>query len=148
MTTKAAFSPEEWNVVIEGATSAGMMVLTASRGGTFRETYAMSKAYADARSHHGQSELLDEIVSTRPKADRTRIHSSEELFTHGLALIRDAVALVAAHATAAELEDYRGFVLTVANEVAAAHREHGQEVNPAEEAVVEQLTEVLHGAGS
>jgi hypothetical protein len=148
MTTKAAFSPDEWNTVIEGPTSAGMMVLTASRGGTFRETYAMSKAYADARSHHGQSELLDEIVSTRPKTDHTRTHSSEELFTHGLALIRDAVALVAAHATPAELGDYRGFVLTVANEVAAAHREHGHDVNPAEAAVVEQLTEVLHGAGS
>jgi hypothetical protein len=148
MTTKAAFSPEEWNVVIEGPTSAGMMVLTASRGGTFRETYAMSKAYADARSHHGQSELLDEIVSSRLKTDHTRTHSSEELFTHGLALIRDAVALVAANATPAELEDYRGFLLTVANEVALAHREHGQDVNPAEAAVVAQLTEVLHGAGS
>jgi hypothetical protein len=148
MTTKAAFSPEEWDVVIEGPTSAGMMVLTASRGGTFRETYAMPKAYTDARSHHGQSELLDEIVSSRPKTDHTRTHSSEELFTHGLELIRDAVALVAANATPAELEDYRGFLLTVANEVAVAHREHGQDVNPAEAAVVEQLTEVLHGAGS
>ena len=148
MTTKAAFSPEEWNVVIEGPTTAGMMVVTASRGGTFRETYAMSKAYAEARSHHGQSELLDEIVSTRPQSDHTRTHSSEELFTHGLALIRNAVALVAANATPAELDDYRGFVLTVANKVADAHREHDQDVSPAEVAVVEEITAVLHGAGS
>jgi hypothetical protein len=145
MTTKAAFSPEEWNMVIEGPTSAGMMVLTASRGGAFRETVAMSKAYVDARSHHGQSELLDEIVSTRPKTDHTRTHSPEELRTHGLALIRDAVALVAAKATPAELDDYRGFVLTVADKVAAAHREHDQDVNPAEAAVVEEITAVLHG---
>ncbi len=148
MTTKAAFSPEEWNVVIEGPTSAGMMVITAARGGAFRETYAMSKAYVEARSHHGQSELLDEIVSTRPKTDHTRAHSPEELRTHGLELLANAVALVAAHATPAELDDYRGFVLTVANKVADAHREHGQDVSPAEDAVIEEITTVLHGAGS
>jgi hypothetical protein len=148
MTTRAAFSPEEWIVVIEAPTSAGMMVLTASRGGTFRETYAMSKAYVDARSHHGQSELLDEIVSTRPKTDHARTHSPEELRAHGLALIRNAVALVAANATPAELDDYRGFVLTVANKVADAHRENEQDVSPAETAVVEEITAALHGAGS
>jgi hypothetical protein len=148
MTTKAAFSPEEWTVVIEGPTSAGMLVLTASRGGTFRETFAMSKAYVEARSHHGQSELLDAIASTRPKTDHTRAHSPEEMRTHGLALIRNAVGLVAAKATPAELDDYRSFVLTVANKVADAHREHGQDVSPAETAIVEQITGALHGTGS
>ena len=110
MTTKAAFTPEEWTTVIEGPTSAGMMVVMASHGGTFRETYAMSKAYVEARSEHGQSELLDEIVSTRPKADHTRAHSPEEMRTHALAMIREAVGLVAAKATPEELEGYRSFV--------------------------------------
>ena len=44
MTTKAAFSPEEWKVVLEGPPTAGMIVITAASGGTFRETIAMSKA--------------------------------------------------------------------------------------------------------
>ncbi len=60
MTTKAAFSPEEWKVVLEGPPTAGMIVITAARGGMFRETVAMSKAYAEARAEHGDSELLDE----------------------------------------------------------------------------------------
>ena len=30
MTTKAAFSPEEWKVVLEGPPSAGMIVVTAA----------------------------------------------------------------------------------------------------------------------
>ena len=59
MTTKAAFSPEEWETVLEGPSTAGMIVLTAAHGGTFRETIAMSKAYAEARAEHGESELLD-----------------------------------------------------------------------------------------
>ncbi len=144
MTTKAAFTPEEWTTVIEGPTSAGMMVVMASRGGTFRETFAMSKAYAEARSEHGQSELLDQIVSTRPKADHTRAHSPEEMREHALALIREAVGLVAAKATPQELEDYRKFVLTVADKVAAAHREDGQDVSSPETDAIAAITSALH----
>ena len=44
MTTTAAFSPEDWEVVLEGPPTAGMIVITAARGGMFRETVAMSKA--------------------------------------------------------------------------------------------------------
>jgi hypothetical protein len=143
MTTKAAFTPDEWTTVIEGPTSAGMMVVVASHGGTFRETFAMSKAYVDARSEHGQSELLDEIVSTRPKADHTRAHSAEEMRDHALDGVREAVALVAAKATPEELEGYRAFVLTVANKVAAAHREHGQDVSSPETDAIQAITAAL-----
>ena len=68
MTTKAAFSPEEWEAVLEGPSTAGLMVITASHGGTFRETIAMSKAYAEARAQHGESELLDEVVAAKPRS--------------------------------------------------------------------------------
>ena len=65
MTTKAVFSPEEWKVVLEGPSTAGMIVITAARGGMFRETVAMAKAYTEARAEHGESELLDEIVAAK-----------------------------------------------------------------------------------
>jgi hypothetical protein len=143
MTTNAAFTPDEWTTVIEGPTSAGMMVVMASHGGTFRETFAMSKAYVDARSEHGQSELLDEIVSTRPKTDHTRAHSAEEMRDHALNGVCAAVALVAAKATPEELEGYRAFVLTVANKVAAAHREDGQDVSSPETEAIQAITEAV-----
>ena|SRR5882724_6830684 len=69
MTTKAAFAPEEWTVVLEGPPTAGMIVITAAHGGTFRETIAMSKAYTEAHAEHGESELLDEIVSATVRQD-------------------------------------------------------------------------------
>ena len=72
MTTKADFTPQEWELVLEGPPSAGMIVITAQRGGMLRETVSMAKAYAQARQHHGQSELLDEIVAVKPKLDHTR----------------------------------------------------------------------------
>ena len=44
MTTKADFTPQEWDLVLEGPPSAGMIVITAQRGGTLRETVSMAKA--------------------------------------------------------------------------------------------------------
>ena len=115
MTTKDAFSPEEWKVVLEGPPAAGMIVVTAARGGTFRETIALAKAYTEARAEHGDSELLDEIVATKPELDRTRYHSAEELRDNGLAHLRSAVALLENKATTGELGDYRRFVVSLAD---------------------------------
>jgi len=148
MTTQAAFTPEEWKVVLEGPSTAGMIVITAAHGGTFRETIAMSKAYTEARTQHGESELLDEIVSAKPKVDHKLYHSPEELRDQGLAHIRDAMALLESKATAGERDDYRRFVLTLANEVAAAHREHGQSVSPEETNAIQQITAALGPDGS
>ncbi|HEX6527166.1 MAG TPA: hypothetical protein VF070_45210 [Streptosporangiaceae bacterium] len=145
MTTKAAFSPEEWKVVLEGPPTAGMIVITASRGGMLRETVAMSKAYAEARAEHGDSELLDEIVAARPQMEHTRYHSAEELRDDGLRHIRDAVALVGSKATGQERDDYQRFVLTLADKVAAAHKEGGQGVSSAETEAIRQITAALGG---
>ena len=82
MTTKADFSDDEWGVVLEGPPSAGLLVITAAKGGMLRETWAMSKSYAEARRQHGASELLDEIVAAKPEMDHTRYHTPEELRTH------------------------------------------------------------------
>jgi hypothetical protein len=147
MTGSADFAPEEWNVVREGPTSAGMIVSTAQRGGSFREAFAMAKAYTEARKEHGDSELLDEIVSHKPDMDHAKAHSAEELKEHGLQRIREAVALVEAKATPAELEDYRRFVISLANRVAAAKTESDDKpVSDAEAAAIAEITQALKGA--
>ena len=148
MTTKAAFSPEEWTTLLVGPPVAGMIVVTAASGGMFRETLAMSKAYVEARQLHGQSELLDEIVAAKPKADHTRYHSVDELRDHGLQHLRDAVALLQSKATAEEVDGYRRFVVAVANKVAAAHREDGQDVSPPETVAIQQITAALDAGAS
>jgi hypothetical protein len=148
MTTKTAFSSGEWKVVLEAPPTAGMIMITASRGGMLRETIAMSKAYAEARAAHGDSELLDEIVAAKPEVDHTRYHSPEELRDNGLKQIRDAVALVDSKATTQERDDYRHFVLTLADKVAAAHKEHGQGVSPAEAEAIQQITAALGASAS
>jgi hypothetical protein len=143
MTSKAAFSPEEWKEVLEGPPSAGMIVVTAARGGMIRESIAMSKAYVEARAQHGESELLDEIVAAKPATDHTRYHSAAELRENGLKHLRDAVALLETKATTAEVDDYRHFVLALASKVAAAHKEHGASVSPAEAEAIQEITTAL-----
>src|SRR5712691_4800355 len=143
MTGKADFTEDEWQVVLEGPPSAGMIVVTAQRGGTFRETIAIAKAYVEARQRHGESELLDEIVSAKPETDHTRYHSVEELKEHGLQHLRDAVELLERKATPEELDDYKRFVLNLADKVATAHREDGESVSAAERAAIEEIAASL-----
>ncbi len=101
-----------------------------------------------SRAEHGESELLDEIVSAKPKVDHTRYHSAEELRDNWLGHLRDAMTLLERKATAEERGDYRHFVLTLASKVAAAHREHGQSVSPAEAAAIQQITAAPGTTGS
>ncbi|HWG61264.1 MAG TPA: hypothetical protein VG253_06080 [Streptosporangiaceae bacterium] len=147
MTTKEAFSPDEWKVVLEAPPSAGMIVVTAAHGGMIRESIAMAKAYAEARAEHGDSELLDEVVSARPEMDHTRFHSPQELTTTGLGHLREAVTLLEGKATPEELDGYRRFVLSLANKVAAAHREEGKYVSPAEARAIQEIAAAIGTSG-
>jgi hypothetical protein len=139
MTSSSDFSPEEWEAVREAPTSAGMIVSTAERGGTFREAFAMAKAFAEARQDHGESELLDELVSKRPDVDHARAHSPDELKQHGLEKIREGVALVEKKATPQELGDYRLFVISLAKRVAEAKGGVGE----AEQAAIAEIEAAL-----
>jgi hypothetical protein len=143
MTGKADFTADEWETILHGPPIAGLIVITAQRGGTFRETFAMTQSYLDARKHHGESQLLDEIVAARPALDHTRYHSPEELKERGLAQLRTAVALLEAKATAEEADAYKRFVLALAGRVAHAHREQGAEVSAAEQAALDEIGAAL-----
>ncbi len=148
MTGKADFTEDEWKLVLEAPPSAGLIVVTAQKGGTFRETIAMAKAYAEARQQHGESELLDEIAAGKPERDHAHYHSPDELKQGGLQHLRDAVALLETKATPDEVNEYRRFILTLADKVANAHREHGQAVSDAEQQAINEITEALGGNGS
>jgi hypothetical protein len=147
MTAKADFTPEEWELVLEGPPGAGTIVVMAERGGMIRESFSMAKAYTEARQQHGESELLDEVVSAKPKVDRSRHGSYEELKEHGLRQLRDAVALLERKATPQEVDDYRRFVLTLAERVAAAHKEGGEPVSEAERAAIDEIAAALGTTG-
>jgi hypothetical protein len=97
-------------------------VITSEGGGSIRESFSMAKAYTEARQQHGDSELLDTIVSTKPQVDRSRAHSPEELKARTIQHLSDAVALLDDKATPEELEEYKRFIVNLAERVAEAHK--------------------------
>jgi hypothetical protein len=147
MTGKTAFTEEEWQAIEEGPPVAGMLLLTAERGGSFRESFALAKVYAEARQQHGESELLDEIVQRKPTVDRHRYGSPEALHDQGLESLRRAVAALQAKGTPEDVDEYRKFVLSLAQRVAAAHKEGGDEVGQGEQAALDELTAALGAQG-
>jgi hypothetical protein len=146
MTGKADFTPEEWELVREGPPTAALVAMTAEKGGSFRESWALAKAYTEARQAHGESELLDALVGEKP--DLKRYKTSEELDAQGLGRLTEAVALLEQKAPAAEVDSYRKFALDVAQRVAAAHKEGGQPVSDAESAAIERVKAILYPSGS
>jgi hypothetical protein len=150
MTGKSDFKADEWDQVLDGPPSAGVLVATAQRGGTFRESFSIAKAYVEARKQHGESQLLDEIAATKPQIDHTRFHSAEELQQAMLAKIRDGVAAVEAKGTPEEVEEYRRFIVGLAERVADAHREgflglSGERVSDAEKEAIGKIQAAAGG---
>ena len=143
MTGKADFTEDEWKLLLEGPPSAGVIVVSAQRGGTFREAFAIGKAYTEARKQHGDSELLDELVAAKPERDHTKARSFDELKENSLRLLGEIVELLTAKATPEEVDDYRGFVLTLADRVAKRHKEDGVQVSPAEQQVIDDVRAAL-----
>jgi hypothetical protein len=148
MTTKADFTEEEWKTVLEAPPAAGLMVAAAQRGGSFRESFGIAKAYTEARKQHGDSALLDEIAATKPAMDHTRHHSLDELRAASLKHLTDAVAILETKANPDEVEQYKKFVVSLAERVAAAHREgflglSGERVSDAETAAINEIKTTL-----
>ena len=142
MTGKADFTEEEWNLVREGPPTAGMIVLVSSKGGSFRETWALAKTFAEARKGHGDSELLDALIADKP--DTPRYHSAEEAEQQGLEKLRQAVALLRQKATPGDVDAYGNFVRDVARRVAEAHKEEsGQAVSAEEQAAIAKIESAL-----
>ena len=144
MTTKSEFNAEEWERVEQAPALAALMVMLADRGGSIRETIALGKAYTEAR-RDGSGELLEAIVASAPQLDRASVGAPEQLPER----IREAVGIVEEKATPEEAEQYRRFILRVADVVAHAHKEGGvlgiggKEVSERERAVLDDLTGML-----
>ena len=125
MTTKAAFNAEDWSTVTNAPLLTAMLVITADRGGTVRESMAISRAYADARKRGG-GELLEAMLSTPPAIDpATAPRMPEDLRREAPATLRQAVGILERHATEDEVVAYKRFVFSLADTVARAHRTGG-----------------------
>src|SRR5918997_5769228 len=153
MTTKSEFNADEWGRVAQAPALAALMVMVADRGGAIRESIALGKAYAAARGDGG-SEFMKELVSTPPQLSPAEMGQPDQLREQLPQRIQDAVRTVEAKATPEEADEYRRFILRVADVVAHAAKEGGvlgiggKEVSEQEQAVLDELAGKLATSGS
>ena len=150
MTRKAKFNAEEWTTVVDGPLYAGMRVISADRGGTLRESLAMSRVYQAAREQHGASELLDELITSPPSIDPARLGAAgQNLAAVTREELGKAIAILESKATPSEIDDYKRFTMTVAQAVASAHKEGGflgiggKQVSEAETQALDEISSAL-----
>jgi hypothetical protein len=86
---------------------------------------------------------MDEIAQSKPKVDRERHGSIEELKEHHLGIVRKAVTLLEAKASPEELEEYRRFALGLAERVANAKDEGDQPISDAERSAIDEISAAL-----
>jgi hypothetical protein len=145
MTTKADFDAMQWQSVLEAPALAGLIVISAQRGGTIRESIQMAKAYLEAKRESSGGDLLGELVSEPPRIEPKQFESAEQLRSEGITRIRDAVALVEDKATPEETEAYRAFIVDVARRAAEATKSGGvlgvggERVSDAERAALDEI---------
>jgi hypothetical protein len=149
MTKKADFNAEEWSAVVEAPLLAGLRVIAADRGGTIRESMAMGQVYSHARERRGDSELLDEIVSSPPALDQERVKQAGDIAAASSGRLREGLAILRQKATSEEVDAYRNFVMDVAEAAAKAHKEGGfigiggKQVSDKEQAALDELEATL-----
>ena len=144
MTTKSEFNADEWERVARAPALGAVTVMLADRGGAIRESIALGKAYAEAK-RDGGSELIEQLVASPPSLDPESAKQPDQIPEH----IREAVRTVEQKATPEETEEYRQFILRLADVVAHAHKEGGvlgiggKEVSPEEQEALDRLSSTL-----
>jgi hypothetical protein len=150
MTKKADFNAEEWSTIVDGPLYAGMRVISADRGGTLRESLAMGRVYQEARQHHGESELLDELVKSPPAIDPDLVRQAgADVAALTSRQVSEAISILETKATPEEVDAYKRFVMTLAQAVASAHKEGGflgiggKEISDAENQALDEISTAL-----
>lgn len=132
MTGRASFSSEEWALLGDAPMAAAAAVALASPGGGRREAEAIVSGWHEAGARYGASELMGAVVAEldpeRRQGDGSgggAGYSYESIVDEAVDLCSRAVTLLRARVAPDELEEYRAFVIDLAERVAWANSEAG-----------------------
>lgn len=158
MTTKADFTAQEWETLLEGPVNAGLYISLASPSlaGSISESMAVAKTIVAAAQQGTTDELLGAILSDLQNRESAKLAQPEfhsrkpdELKQEVLNGVSGAVALLNAKATPAEAQGVREWLYEVAVNAANASKEGGflgiggVRVSDAEKAALQELAGVL-----
>ena len=159
MTTKADFTAEEWEQLLEAPMSAGMYIATADPSvfGSVKEAYAVAKSITVAGQQTTHSELMAELLAEfkdkesakQARPERPSAKDPAALRTEFLNSFSAVASLLDAKATAEEATEIKGWLYQVAVDAANASKEGGflgigaVRVSDAEKTALQALAEAL-----
>ncbi len=159
MTTKAQFTPDEWKLLMQGATNGAMYISIASPGlvDSLKESFAAAKAMAAASQATAANELMGAL--TADFKDMTALKQAQPSFelkdlaglkTQILAAIRNAGQALDAKATSQEADYIKRWFYQVAVDAANAAKEGdflgigGVRVSAEETAALHEIAQALN----
>ena len=159
MTTKAAFTDDEWTRLKRAPFVAGMAISLADPGGPIeavRETAATLKTVLKAAETGGRGELVDAIAREVAEEAKQRKNPLAGFRPKGalageeiLEELREANRIVSEKAATEEAAAFREWLLAAADEAAQAAKEggfmgfHAERVSEGEQRMLDKLTEAL-----
>jgi hypothetical protein len=163
MATKTTFSPEEWDLLMEGVMSSGVAVTAADPSGLWglmKESFAGARSMVEAKANPHSSELIKALVSDFEDSDtRTRVRAAMKKRLEGasaaadvklrsIETLREASALLDAKAPD-EAKAVKGWMRAIGQNVAEAASEGGMfgfggvQVSANEKATLAELSNAL-----
>jgi hypothetical protein len=124
MAGKADFTEQEWETLQKGVTGSAMLVSLADRGffDTFKEMGALTKHLSEARKNH-DTPLVQELAEVRGTGFGLT-SSPQEVESETMQALRSGISTLQAKSPD-DVEEYRDFVVEVAQSVAAASKDVG-----------------------
>ncbi len=135
MANKANFTPDEWKILSQAPTMAGLVVVAASPSGplgVIQESMAVGKILADTKTQAASSELVNALVADlatpegRQAMQLTELRgkSPEQIKVHALDACTKAAMLLDQKAPA-ESPAFKRWLQTIGQKVAEAAKEGG-----------------------
>ena len=160
MATKADFTPEVWQSILNAPLTVGTLVMTASfeLGDMLKEGRALAKMVCELAQQADESPLLMALAAEYQQKDTsletTLVNTSDKIDpavrkAQLLDDLKSAVAAVDATASPQESDDFRRWLYSTGEAVANAAKEGGflgiggKLVSPAEEAVLVEIKTAL-----
>jgi hypothetical protein len=162
MTTRAAFTQDEWELLSKTLHEPSVAVMIASPGGGLWEIFAMIQGALEAAEKFPESELVQSLLNemaasrreSRPPLRRNGRTAGGAVFDlvmdETIAHLRQAVKIVAAKATPQEVDEYRALIMFLAEKTANAASEGGfwkrgdERVSEDERRVLDEIKLALH----
>lgn len=164
MSTKADYTEDEWQLLIDGPALVGTAVLLAGEsgmGGSFKESMAIASQILNGRKNYPDTELVQSIVASRIKdRDRTTVENRhddnpylglepKELLARVVETCRQINTLLRMKSTTDETSSYKAWMMEIGQAVAEAAKEGsilgigGERVSEAEIHALDEIRTAL-----